>query len=176
MTNIFSGLISQDFKNLYTSAIDSLLEQGSLSLPCKLKYSGSQNSTLCNNCVYDPISKLSANIYNNTGPNSFSEGSICPVCLGMGMIKSDSSEVVHMLVLFDSKYWLNMPSQLVNIPEGMVQTICLTSLLPKIRNANEVVFDTTLEVYGNYVYERAGDPMPVGLGDNRYIITMWKRK
>jgi len=48
--------------------------------------------------------------------------------------------------------------------------------LPKIRNATEIVIDTDIAKYGNYIYERASDPEPVGLGDHRYIITMWKRK
>lgn len=176
MSNFFDQIITSDFKHLYTDAIDSLLGTNGLSIPCKIKYNGSQNIKLCTNCHYDSIAKMSANIYNGSGPQPFTDGTICPVCLGTGSVKSDSNEVIRMLVLFDSKYWLNKPSNLVNIPEGMVQTICLSSLLPKIRNANEVIFDTDLEKYGNYIYERAGDPMPVGLGDNRYIMTMWKRK
>jgi hypothetical protein len=176
MTNPFAGILSPELKELFNLSIDSLLDSNGLSLPCRLNYSGQQNSSLCTNCRYDQISKLSSNIYNGTGPNPFPEGHICPVCMGMGIIKTDSSETINMLVIFDSKYWLNAPSNIINISDGMVQTICLSSLLPKIRNANEVVFDTNLEPYGNYIYERAGDPNPVGLGSNRYIITMWKRK
>lgn len=176
MTNVFDNIISKEFKQIYNDAIDSLLKENALTIPCKLKYSGQQNTTLCNNCIFDPISKLSANIYNGTGPNSFNEGTICPVCAGIGLIKTDADEIIHMAVLFDSKYWLNWSSKTVKIPDGMVQTICLSSLLPKIRNANEIIFDTNLEKYGNYTYERAGDPNPIGLGDNRYIITMWQRK
>jgi hypothetical protein len=58
----------------------------------------------------------------------------------------------------------------------MVQTICKIDLIGKIRNASEIIIDSNLNKYGNYKYERAGDPEPVGLGDNSYIITMWKRK
>lgn len=176
MTSPFANIISKEFKQLYNDAIDGLLQQNALTVPCRLKYSGQQNTTLCNNCIFDPISKLSSNIYNGTGPSSFNEGTMCPVCGGLGLSKSDSEEIIYMAVLFDSKYWLNWSSKSVKISDGMVQTICLSSYLPKIRNANEVVFDTTLEAYGNYIYERAGDPNPVGLGDNRYIFTMWQRK
>lgn len=176
MSNPFANLINQNLKQIYTNAIDSLLEQNALTIPCKLRYSGQQNSTLCNNCIFDPISKLSSNIYNGTGPNSFNEGTTCPVCAGIGLLTTDSEETIYMAVLFDSKYWLNWSSNTVNISDGMVQSICLSSYFPKIRNANEVIFDTTLEPYNKYIYQRAGDPNPVGLGDNRYIITMWQRK
>ena len=74
MTNPFDSIISSDFKQLYNNAIDGLLKQNALTVPCRIKYSGQQNTTLCNNCIFDPISKLSSNIYNNTGPNNFSEG------------------------------------------------------------------------------------------------------
>ena len=58
----------------------------------------------------------------------------------------------------------------------MIQTICRSIYLPKIRNANELIVDVDLEKYGGYNYQRDSDPNPVGFGDNRYIITMWRRK
>ena len=70
-----------------------------------------------------------------------------------------------------------MSSQILNVPDGSVQTLCKNSLLPKIRNAKDIVIDTTnVGPYGNYTYQRAGDPEPVGLGDHKYILTMWNRK
>jgi hypothetical protein len=173
---MFENLITNEFKALFNDAIDTIIAQNGLSVPCRLKYSSETNSTLCNNCKYDPISKLSSNIYKTGGPVVFPNNHICPVCMGMGLVKSDSSEILYMSAIFDSKYFVNWSTNVVNIPGGMVQTICPITYLPKIRNANEVVFDTNIENYGNYTYERSGDPMPAGLGDNRYIITMWKRK
>lgn len=176
MSNPFSGIIQPELKSLFNNAIDALLEQNALTVSCKIRYSGQQNSTFCYNCIFDNISYLSSNIYNNTGPSPFPEGSICPVCMGMGMITNDASENIALACIFDSKYFINWSSKTVNIPGGTIQTICLSSLLPKIRNANEIIIDADLEQYGNYVYERASDPEPLGFGDNRYIITMWKRK
>jgi hypothetical protein len=177
MSSIFDSLINTDFKNTFNNAIDALLLQTALTVPCKLLYSGQQNNTYCNNCIFDPISKLSANIYNSTGPVPFTENSICPVCMGMGLKTSDAYETVYLAVIFDSKYFMNITSKnTINVVDGMVQTICHTTLLPKLRNANELIVDTNIEAYGEYAYQRASDPTPVGLGDNRYIMTMWKRK
>jgi hypothetical protein len=174
--NPYINIISPELKAVFNNAIDALLQQNALTVQCRLRYSGQQNSKFCSNCIFDAISQLSSNIYNGTGSNPFSEGSICPVCMGMGMMLSDSSEIVSLACIFDSKYFVNYSSKTINIPAGTIQTICHSSLLPKIRNANDVVVDTTLEQYGNYIYQRAGDPEPIGFGDNRYIATIWSRK
>lgn len=178
MESAFESIISSEFKQTFNNAIDALLKDTALTVPCKLMYSGLQNNTTyCNNCIFDPISKLSANIYNGTGPSPFTEKTICPVCMGIGLVQQDSYETISLAVIFDSKYFMNIRSgSAINIPDGSVQTICSIDYLPKIRNANELVVDTNIAHYGDYTYERSGDPMPAGLGSNKYIITMWKRK
>jgi hypothetical protein len=180
MTNIFDSISFPNLKDIYNQAIDALLKDTALTLPCRLRYSGQQNQNFCNNCIYDPISKLSSSIYNGSGPNPFSDGGVCPVCLGNGITDSEkaiSSTIVHLAVLFDSKYFLNInKNQILNIPAGSIQTICSINLITQLRNANDMVVDTNTEPYGGYLYERNGDPEPAGFGNSRYIITMWKRK
>jgi hypothetical protein len=178
MSNPFSGLISKDLKNTFNYAIDSLIEQNALSLPCKIVYDNQINNTYCNNCIFDNISLLSSNKYNGVGPKPFAEGGVCPVCMGLGQMKnpaSSNSEVLHLAFIFDSKYFLNM-NNLLNIPQGSVQSLCNISLLNKIKNASEIIFDNNLSQVAHYKYERASDPEPLGFGDNRYIITLWNKK
>jgi hypothetical protein len=174
MTNIFEGLISPQFKNTFNQAIDALLADNALSVPCEITYASSNNQ-LCSNCIYDPMSQRSLNKYNGTGPNPFPQNSICPVCNGFGFTDSAKTEIVYLAVLFDSKYWFNWSHDSVNIAGGMVQTICNISLLPKLKNAQYITIDKNIANYGGYTYATAGDPQPCGLGDNRYIITMWSR-
>ena len=177
MLSNFDTIISTEFKQTFNNAIDALLKNTALTVPCKLVYSGGQNTTYCNNCIFDPISRLSANIYNSTGPSPFAEKTICPVCMGMGFVQEDAAETVSLAVIFDSKYFMNITSKSVlNIPDGSIQTLCAIEYLPKIKNANEIIVDTNIAKYGDYSYQRAGDPMPVGLGDNKYILTTWTRK
>lgn len=177
MTNPFSNLINSELKQLYNDAISSLLETTALTVPCLFRYSGAGSSVHCSNCIFDTISGLSSNKYNNSGPNPFPEGSVCPVCMGMGQTTSPAStETIYLACIFDSKYWMNLSSKVINIPDGMVQTISKIDLLPKIRNASDIIIDTSIAKYGNYTYERVGDPEPAGLGNHAYIITMWKRK
>jgi hypothetical protein len=173
-----SNIISNEFKKIFNNAIDTILAQDGLTVPCLIRYTGSGSTTYCNNCIYDPISGLSSNIYNNTGPSFFPDGGVCPVCMGNGTVVNNNShsETVYLAVIFDSKYWINWSSKSMNIPDGMVQILCKAELLPKLRSASELVIDTNLSNYGNYIYERAGDPEPVGLSNHGYIISMWKRK
>lgn len=176
MSNPFSGIISKEFKTIFNNAIDSLLENNALSLPCKIVYDNIINNTYCNNCIFDNISLLSSNIYNGSGPNPFQEGGVCPVCLGLGQIKnSSSSEIIYLAFIFDSKYFLNN-NKIINIPEGSVQSLCDISLFNKIKNASEIIFDNSLTNLSHFKYERASDPEPAGFGDNRYIFTLWKKK
>jgi hypothetical protein len=176
MANPFEGLISAEYKNIYNQAIDSLLSTTGLTVPCVISY-GSSNNNPCNNCIFDPISIRSANRYNGTGPVSFTTDTVCPVCNGYGLIDKASEETIYMAVLFDSKYWFNWSTKAdaVNIADGMVQTICSISLLPKIKNAQYITIDKNIANYGGYTYATAGDPQPCGFGDNRYIVTMWSR-
>jgi|688.fasta_scaffold00408_40 hypothetical protein len=177
MTNPFSGIISKELKNTFNNAIDSLLENNALSLPCKIFFDNQITTTYCNNCIFDPISLLSSNVYNGTGPASFPEGGVCPVCVGQGTLKgSSSSETIYLAFIFDSKYFLNINSKVVNIPDGSIQSLCNINLLSKIKNASEIAFDNNLSNIGHFKYERASDPEPLGFGDNRYILTLWKKK
>lgn len=172
--NIFSNLINPEFKGLYDQAIDALLENNALTVPCSIFYN-TPNDTICNNCLFDPINNRSLNIYNNTGPAPFPENGICSICNGYGKVEKSKSEIVYLAVIFDSKYWFNWGHKTVNVADGMVQTICKIELLPKIRNAQYMKIDTNVQSYGDHSYALAGDPSPCGLGSNKYIITMWSR-
>jgi hypothetical protein len=176
MANPFEGVISAGYKNLYNQAIDAILSNTGLTVPCLISY-GSSNNNPCNNCIFDPISVRSANRYNGTGPVSFTTDTICPVCNGYGFIDQSKEELVYLAVLFDSKYWFDWSpkNDSINIVDGMIQTICPIMLLPKIKNAQYITIDKNLTNYGGYTYVTAGDPQPCGFGENRYIITMWSR-
>jgi hypothetical protein len=174
--NPFANIITSQFKTTFQNAIDALLADHALTVPCLIKY-GLSEPSLCNNCIYDPISKLSSNRYNGTGPAPFVDNQICPVCVGKGVLLDSNQEVVYLAVIFDSKYWLNWGSDTIGVPDGQVQTLCSVDYLPKIINAQEIVFDTTLSNrFGEKPYQRNGEPRFYGLGDNKYISTMWKLK
>lgn len=158
-------------KQTYGAAIDSLLSQNGLTIPVTLIYANNKPD-YCNNCVFDPVSNKSSNVYNDVGPNPFSENSICPVCLGMGQIATEAQETINMAVIFNSKHWLNIDPRIINISDRMAQTICKNTLLNKLNNANEIYFNND----ATERYIRAGDAQFAGLGNSDYIFLMWKHK
>lgn len=165
-----------ELKTLYNQTIDALISQQGLALPCYILYSNTNPQT-CPNCVFDPISNRSLNMYNGTGAYSFPDNGICPVCNGLGFDSVNKQEAVSLTVLFDSKYWFNWNSKsnAIRVPDGSIQTICKTDLLPKIRNADKILIDASKTKYGSYFYTRGNDPELAGLGDTSYIFTIWHR-
>lgn len=172
--NPFDTLLTPALKQLYNNAIDALLNPSNgLVQNCILRYLSSPSQQgLCNNCIYDSISKLSSNMYNGTGPKPFSDGGICPVCIGAGLIdgvaSSATSEVVRIAVIVDSKKFINIANT-VNIDSGIIQTISNKDLIAKLHNAFE------LEVH-NITYQRISEPQHCGLSDHKYITILWKSK
>lgn len=166
------NIITSELKNLFNAHIDMILAQDGLTVPCILKY-GSTNKTFCSNCVYDPILDQSLNKYNGTGPKSFQEGSICPVCGGFGKIDYDSSSSLYMAVIFDSKYWLNWGPKFVTIPNMAAQTLCSIEHLNKINNCTQAILNSSLIDSASNLYTKAGSPTPLGFGSQDYILTNW---
>lgn len=171
---MFQNIITPEFKNLFKEAIDSLLAQNALTVPCLLKFETTKRD-LCYNCLYDPMTERSLNMPKPGAPVPFAENTICPVCNGYGYIDTAKDEIINLAIIFDSKYWLNWNSNSVNVPDGVVQSISSISLLPKIRNCKEMIMNTDISNYGSYRYSRMNDPEPAGFGSHDYIITMWQR-
>lgn len=171
--NEFASLLGPGFKGLFNNAIDGILDASALAVQCRLYYD-TTDAIYCNNCVFDPILSKSFNKYNNTGPLNFPEGSICPVCGGYGKILHDTTEIISMAMIFDSKYWMNWGANFVNIPNLAAQSLSHISLMPKILNSTKLTV-VSVESYDNGSYSKAGQPTPMGLGGHNYILTNWTR-
>ncbi len=165
-------MIDTSFKNLFKNHITALIGENGLGSNCTLKFNNS-TTELCNNCIYDSLSKASSNMYNNTGPSAFADGTMCPVCMGIGSVQNNETTYsLNMAVIFDSKYFLNISNRVVNLPNNTIQTICEIKELNYINNCYELIIDSV----PTQSYERYEDPNPCGLGDQNYIITTWRKK
>ncbi len=172
MANPFEGIITSEFKELFTNMIDSLLEDTALTVPCRLVYEATKFN-LCANCVPNPISGRSTNVFQTGGPAPFFTGS-CPICHGVGRLPDQQTEIIYLCVIWNYKDWIgDVP---VHSPDGFVQTISKLDTLDNIKRANEVLIDTNIEQYTKHVFERDGEPNMQGFGNSSYVFTMWKRK
>jgi hypothetical protein len=165
------NIINQAFKDLYKQQINMILSSNGLTNQCTL-YFNNGSTDYCNNCVYDNLSKISAGIYNGTGPQPFPDYTVCPICMGNGTKENNNkTKKITLAVIFDSKFFINLNKSIVNIPDGTIQTICHKNYINDIRSSSALSVDSV----PNISYERIEDVNPAGLGDLDYIFTTWKR-
>ena len=168
MVNLFSGIISADFKQLFNDAISALLYDSACTLPCTVYY-GVTKYEDCANCIYDPIGNKSSNRFQSGGPVPFPFGTICPMCGGNGKRGVETSESLNMMVIFDAKQFVNIGT--IANPDGMIQVITFSDRAPKLRRAKEIVV-TTDEFSGRY--ERISSPQPCGLGNGEFVECLFR--
>lgn len=173
MVNLFSGIISPAFKQLYTDAISSLFYDDACTVPCTISY-GTTRYESCVNCVFDAVGQKSANKFQDGGPIPFPFGGICPMCNGDGKRAVETTEDINLMVVWDTKQFMNAST--VNIAEGTIQTITFMKNAPKLKRAKEIIVATDLEKYSRFRYVRISDPQPcAGLGTNDLIECMWSK-
>ncbi len=172
MGNPFLGLITPALKNLFTDAFDALLEDNACTVPCSLIFSGTKY-TDCINCI-KPVGGGSANLYHDGGPVPFRSGQPCPLCGGAGLILSNQTETIYLLVLWNYKDWIGVPNA-ISRPSGTVQTISKMSTIGQLKEANEIIIDTDIQPRVTHRFVRDGEPNVCGLGASSYITTMWSK-
>jgi hypothetical protein len=160
-------------RSVYNAQIDSMLANNGLSSECRLNF-GVTKRDLCPNCIYDVNLKKSASKYKNGGPTPFTLGMLCPYCNGVGYFGSESFQTIYMMIIWDYKEWITTPDNIQN-PEGFVQAIGSKSDLVVIRQCKDmgIIYPSN----NNYLpkFQLFAEPTPCGLGDNNYIVSMWKK-
>lgn len=172
--NPFSGIITSAHKQLFKDMIGALLENTALTVPCTLHY---ENTKLqdCPNCIYDPINRRSSNQYKNGGPIFFVNGQICPYCVGAGSLSFSAEENVYLGIIKPAFFGMNeLELNNINYVDGMIQSLCSINIYAKIKSASYIIIDTNILDLTNNKFVRHRDPIPVGFGDNSFIITTWK--
>ena len=174
--NKYVGLISKS-KKIFTNLIDAVLADDGCTTECILIFNNSE-CIHCENCIFNPSTKMSTGKYNGTGPVPFGTGMICPVCGGAGQLFINDIEYpINLAVIFDSKKFYGFGKSLaVNEPNMFAQTMCRIELFNQIKKAKEIVLNSIMESYSHNKYVRASEPEPLGFGTPQYIITTWQLK
>lgn len=161
-------------KDIYNNQMDMLLANTGLATKCILNY-GISKKAICPNCIFDVNLNKSANKYKDGGPTPFTLGQLCPHCNGIGYFGETDTETIYLAVIWDYRKWINPPSFDVAISDGMIQTICNIDYLPSIRQCRDIdiVYPSNNNKY--HRFQLYGEPNPAGLGDNNYIICIWKK-
>jgi hypothetical protein len=172
MSNPFAGIITSDFKLLHKQAIEALLENTALTVPCEVTLAGTKY-TQCVNCVFDAVSGKSSNRYKSGGPIPFTQG-LCPYCNGVGRKQIVTTEDIYLMPIWDSKKWI-LSNPNLKTADISVQTMSKLSSFALLNRASKIVIDTTNEALKTTDYTRVGDPERIAFGDTTFIITSWKR-
>lgn len=170
MANPFSPLFNSTFKQQYNYAIDSLIEN--FSRTCRIVYTRTK-FIACTDCVTSSIGLKGPSPFVNGGNGSHI--GLCGTCNGAKKISVPVTEDVELIVIWDHTKFDYLTKQ-VQYPEGVVLTVCHISLIQKLKDADYIIFNTDIETYGTHKFRREGEPSPGGLGDDRYIITVWKKQ
>jgi hypothetical protein len=157
-------------QNVYNTHMDLLLSSTGLTTKCQLNF-GVTKKDICPNCIYDPSLKKSSNKYKTGGPIPFTLGQLCPYCYGVGWNGEEKTETVYLAIIADNKKWINPPTNIAII-DNMIQVICARSYYDSLRQCKDMTI--VLGSGDNPKYTLYADPTPAGLGDNNYIISMWK--
>lgn len=168
MANPF--LVSNDVIVLYQQGIDALIT--TLGKNCRLIYS--PKVTPCTNCIYDPIGKKSSNRYKTGGPVPFPNGSICPVCGGVGNISEPAEEIIVMVVQWNPK---NFPGNRANVdsPNAICRTYTYGHYFPKLQKCIAIDVDLDVSGYASYRCNRIREPIMFGIQDSKYVEAFWQR-
>lgn len=160
-------------RTIYNNQIDSMLAQNALSSECLLNFGVTKRDT-CPNCIYDVNLKKSSGKYKTGGPLNFALGMLCPYCHGIGYIGEETSETIYMAIIFDYKNWITTPDNIEN-PDGMIQAIGKKDNLYSIRKAKDMSIVYPFKDRNYPKFQLYAEPTPCGLGDNNYIISLWKK-
>jgi hypothetical protein len=175
------GLISDAIRATAAAALDSLQapqEEGGLGKHCRLVFEPRQ--TKCPNCGWDTQNKTSNNKYKPGGPQPFPNGTICPVCMGKGVLVTPVTKDVVFLCNWNVKTWIALPNLdggiNLQIPFGAVQTKGFTKDVNDVLASRRMIMDTPVEGIRQYIYELHGEPIfPGNIIQGRYFFAIWKR-
>lgn len=128
----------------------------------------------CTNCISNRNGSLG--IYKSGGVYPFDNGSICPLCDGMGYKMVETSESGNARMYYDKKYWtnLNIP---INIANASAQMIFTTNDIPKILKCKYIIpsYYPNLDALQGQRLFLIGSPYPQGFSSNpqKYVVTYW---
>lgn len=172
MSNPFSGIITPALKALHKNMIDALLEDTALTVECILIYADTKFSP-CPNCIFNTSMDKSSGKYKSGGPIPFTNGA-CPYCNGVGKTKTESTEPIFLMPIWDSSKWL-LSNPALKVADIALQTMSSMSVYNKLMRCSKIKISTKITKFGIPEFTRVGHPEPLGWGDDNFIITSWKR-
>ncbi len=165
--------INQDDKDRYKAAFDGLIDDLNRSVLLHL----TPRRTDCPNCIFNTATKRSSNRYDTTNPNTlggplnkfFPKGSVCPVCHGVGKLRTSRNITVIATISKKPDEFEEIARELGRLPNNLIKVRTKIDTLQAIREAKEATID-------GQVYRKIMPEITQGLGDIMFVKTFWEQK
>jgi hypothetical protein len=145
---------------------------GDIGSTCTLVFPAKREA--CDNCLFDPHTNRSANIYRTGGPTEFNNHQICPRCQGNGFLEQPSTDTIRLRIYWEQSAWRDIGIKVAD-PTGLCMVIGYMVDLPKLEKANVVLLNDDIKDIRNYSCARDGEAKPWGFRGDRYFAQMMKR-
>jgi len=170
-TNPFDGIISDDLKLLYSNSIEALIN--GLATPCRIFYPSTKFEAC--DCQSSPIGNKASNRGISGAPMPFNKVSGCVYCQGSGKKPVETTENLNLAIIWNYKKFIPIGYD-IKIPDGLIQSLSkLSSTLVPITKAQYILIATDIANYGPNKFVLEGKPVPVGFGDQSFLVCFWKR-
>jgi hypothetical protein len=137
---------------IYQSAIDQLIEQMGKVVLLSFK------PTFTSVEEYDPV-------YGTPIKNKFKTS----------VVKEANTTEIKALLEWNSKNFINREVARVDEPNTFVQLKTYISHIPDLKRAEFIVPNYSSKNLIGYKFQIYRDPIPLGLGEDRYCLSYWKR-
>jgi len=145
---------------------------GELGSTCTLIFPANREE--CDNCIYDPHTGRSSDIYKTGGPIPFANYGHCPRCQGRGVLTLPSTDTMRLRTYWESASWRELGIKVAD-PDGRCVVIGYMVELAKFERANTVLINDDLTDIRNFQAVRDGEAQPWGFRRNRYFTQLMKR-
>jgi len=174
-SNPFANVLNATVRQQFCNAIDSLVSDDGCTVTCRLFY-GSARCVPCTNCVTNHVTGSAAGVYQAGGPAPFGKGQLCPLCQNAGEVFLETSEDFKMMVSWDTERFIKLSRNNVEAPritDSFAETFCRIEWWLKIVNADYAILNVCDECLDQR-WKRITVPEPCGLGQPKYIRTLWQ--
>lgn len=162
-----------DVADIAEEYFDAVIDE--LGKSCRLVYQAGYET--CNNCVADPIGNKASSRYLHGGPIPFANGQPCPLCGGSSQKAVTTSETITLKCEWNhKKFIMPVPELDIRSPNSVVETKGYIADMPKVMQADHIVFETEIEDIRRYTYRLVGEPGDKhSIMKNKYFVAYWER-
>lgn len=165
-------ILPTEVKTFIENSLTDMLDSSIFGKKCLLHLP--PTTTNCPNCLPDPMSSKSSNIYLNGGPQPFVNGQICPVCLGHYAIETANNTIIYASIEFNFQNFLNILKLNLRYPQNAIQIRTYSTHISDIRNCSSL--ETLLDVpNGNHQYKLSGEPVIQSKFTTKFCYSVWER-